>query len=164
VRLRELTSSTDMSLTNDVAGHFTTLTRMVYTGQLVDHVGDGIPDWWRQQYFGGNGMTTNVPGSCAACDPDGDGMSNLAEFLAGTDPTNNADSFHIISIGRPPDGSCQVVWMSVPGINYQVWATTDLSTQFAAVSGTVPSAGATTSYTDVPAGGVTKYYKIKVLP
>ena len=164
VRLRELTSSTDMSLTNDVAGHFTRLTRTVFTGQPIDHVGDGIPDWWRQQYFGGNGMTTNIPGSCATCDPDGDGMNNLAEFLAGSDPTSNVSSFRIVSIGQQPDGSCQVIWTSVPGINYQVWATTNLSTSFTAVSGTVPSAGATTSYNDTQAGGETKYYKIKVLP
>ena len=164
VRLRELTSSTDMSLTNDVAGHFTRLTRTVFTGQPADHVGDGIPDWWRQQYFGGDGTTTKIPGSCAMCDPDGDGMNNLAEFLAGTDPTNNASSFRIISIGQQPDGSCQVTWMSAPGINYQVWATTNLSTPFAALSGTVPSAGATTGYNDAAAGGATKYYKIKVLP
>ena len=33
-----------------------------------DSVGDGIPDWWRAQYFGGNGTTTNAL-SCATCRP-----------------------------------------------------------------------------------------------
>ncbi len=55
----------------------------------VDSVGDGIPDWWRQQYFGGDGTTTNSS-SCASCDPDGDGLSNLQEFLAGSDPLNSS--------------------------------------------------------------------------
>jgi hypothetical protein len=47
---------------------------------------DGIPDWWRQQYFG-SGTTTNNT-SCASCDPDGDGYTNLQEYHFGTDPTN----------------------------------------------------------------------------
>jgi hypothetical protein len=53
----------------------------------TDSVGDGIPDWWRLQYFG-SGSTTNSS-SCAACDPDGDGFSNLQEYNLGTDPTNS---------------------------------------------------------------------------
>ncbi|HTS18574.1 MAG TPA: LamG-like jellyroll fold domain-containing protein [Verrucomicrobiae bacterium] len=48
---------------------------------------DGIPDWWRAQYFGGDGTMTNSQ-SCALCDPDGDGVDNLQEFENGTDPTN----------------------------------------------------------------------------
>jgi hypothetical protein len=54
----------------------------------VDSIGDGIPDWWRQQYFG-SAATTNSS-SCASCDPDGDGYSNLQEYNAGTVPTNSA--------------------------------------------------------------------------
>ena len=53
-----------------------------------DSVGDGIPDWWRRQYFGGTGTSTNAQ-SCAACDPDGDGTNNLQEYLAVTDPTGS---------------------------------------------------------------------------
>jgi hypothetical protein len=50
---------------------------------------DGIPDWWRAQYFVGNGTTTDA-NSCATCDPDHDGVSNLQEYQRGTDPTNSA--------------------------------------------------------------------------
>lgn len=52
--------------------------------------GDGIPVWWRQQYFGGDGTTTNAQ-SCATCDPDGDGLNNLQEYLAGSDPLGATD-------------------------------------------------------------------------
>lgn len=53
-----------------------------------DSVGDGIPDWWRQWYFGS--ATTTNGFSCASCDRDGDGVSNLLEYQRGTDPTNSA--------------------------------------------------------------------------
>jgi hypothetical protein len=168
-RLRKLTSSTDMSLTNDVAGHFTTLSRTVVTGQIVDSVGDGIPDSWRAQYFP-NQPTNNVNGtstnnqSCATCDPDGDGFTNLHEFLAGTDPTNSTSALRIMSITRQPNGDNVIVWTSAPGKNYQVYATTDLAGAYAPVGSTLPSVGATTSYTDPGVTDVTKYYKVKAIP
>jgi uncharacterized repeat protein (TIGR03803 family) len=57
-----------------------------------DSVGDGIPDWWRAQYFGGNGTTTNNQ-SCAACDADGTGQNNLFKYVTGLNPTNSASVF-----------------------------------------------------------------------
>ncbi len=49
---------------------------------------------WQIQYFG----STNNPAAAATADPDGDGQNNLAEFLAGTNPTNSASGLQIISI------------------------------------------------------------------
>src|SRR5208283_2139435 len=56
-------------------------------GQL-DTVGDGIPDWWRIKYFGGDGTTTNSQ-SCAFCFPDNDGYDNWEEYEPGDNPTNS---------------------------------------------------------------------------
>ncbi|HXI85441.1 MAG TPA: autotransporter-associated beta strand repeat-containing protein [Verrucomicrobiae bacterium] len=47
---------------------------------------------WQTHYFPGGG-----PNSLGGADPDGDGMSNTNEFLAGFDPTSNAAYLHIIS-------------------------------------------------------------------
>jgi hypothetical protein len=82
-------------------------------------VGDGIPDYWRAQYFGGNGTTTNNQ-SCAVCDPDRDGMNNLQEYLANTTPTNNGSVFRIISITRNTSGQPMLKWSSVGGTRYRV--------------------------------------------
>ena len=60
---------------------------------LNDTDGDGIPDWWELWH----NLNPNDP-SDAALDSDGDGVSNLNEYLAGTDPMDAADYFHIASI------------------------------------------------------------------
>ncbi len=50
---------------------------------MLDSDGDGLPDSWELAYFGNLNQT-------ATGDFDGDGISNLNEFLDGTNPTNSA--------------------------------------------------------------------------
>jgi hypothetical protein len=50
---------------------------------LADTDGDGIPDEWENQYGFDSGSATNRD-----LDADGDKMSNWAEYIAGTNPTN----------------------------------------------------------------------------
>ena len=52
----------------------------------TDSDGDCMPDWWEERH----GLDS-ADSSDAALDPDGDGLSNLAEYRAGTDP-HSADS------------------------------------------------------------------------
>ena len=49
---------------------------------LLDSDRDGLPDSWEITHFG------NTTSQRSAGDPDGDGISNLDEFLDGTDPTD----------------------------------------------------------------------------
>ena len=67
-----------------------------------DSVGDGIPDAWRAQYFGGAGTTTNAI-SCATGDPDHDGVDNYHEYVADTTPTNAASFFHVLGVSLTPN-------------------------------------------------------------
>lgn len=46
-----------------------------------DTDGNGMADWWQIRYFGALGQNP-------AADPDGDGLTNLQEYQAGTDPHN----------------------------------------------------------------------------
>jgi hypothetical protein len=57
--------------------------------------GDGIPNSWKQLY-GLDPFLWNV----GSLDPDGDGMSNLREYMAGTNPTNAASVLRILSVRR----------------------------------------------------------------
>ncbi len=56
---------------------------------LTDTDGDGLPDGWEYQYFGG--FTNADPNA----DSDGDGQSNWEHFISGTDPTNSASFFSV---------------------------------------------------------------------
>jgi glycosidase len=168
VRLRELSSSTDMNQT-DEAGHFTRLTRTVFTGQAQDSVGDGIPDAWRAQFFGGNGQTTNGQ-SCASCDADGDGMNNLAEFLSGTDPTNSAAALRITSL-LATGNDMRVTWTTAAGKTnaLQVAAGGDgghYTNSFSDIFIITNTTGTVTNYLD--AGGATnavsRYYRVRLVP
>ena len=76
---------------------------------------DGIPDWWRLGYFGhALGQASDL--SRASDDADGDGVSNLTEFLAGTDPLNPASS--------PPAPACAITRIALAGAQVQITCST----------------------------------------
>ena len=52
---------------------------------------DSMPDWWEKHH----GLAVTDPRD-AAHDPDADGQSNLAEYVAGTNPTDTLDSLEYI--------------------------------------------------------------------
>ena len=121
---------------------------------------------WQVQYFG---SPTN-PAAAADADPDGDGQNNMAEFLAGTDPTNSASAFRIISIARQGQGF-RVTWMSGIGTTnvLQVASGDDCggySDNFIDLFGVTNAVGATTNYLD--AGAATnfpaRYYRVRLVP
>ena len=91
---------------------------------LVDSDGDGIPDWWMMKYFG---HPTGQAGdnSLASSDADGDGMSNLQEYLAGTDPTNPNSVFRL-AVAPAANNNINLFWPAVPGKSYQIQYKTNL--------------------------------------
>jgi hypothetical protein len=92
---------------------------------LIDSDGDGIPDWWMMKYFG-HPTGQAYDHSLASDDADGDGMSNLQEYLAGTDPTDPNSVFRLWA-AAPVTNTMTLTWFAVPGKDYQVQYTTNLN-------------------------------------
>ena len=72
----------------------------------VDADGDGMPDDWEKwmlQLAGRPSDAASVSAFRPGDDADGDGMSNLGEYLAGTDPFVATDLLAIVGIRTIPD-------------------------------------------------------------
>jgi hypothetical protein len=107
----------------------------VLTVTNLDRDGDGMPDAWESA----NGFNPDVAGD-GALDADGDGLTNRAEFLAGTDP-RNAQSFLRAEVWRDAGGNMVVRFGAASGKAYTV--------QWRAALGTP---GGWTKLADVAAG------------
>ncbi|HZM06290.1 MAG TPA: S8 family serine peptidase [Candidatus Saccharimonadales bacterium] len=81
---------------------------------------NGISDLYEQYYFGS--LSTN---RTRLTDSDGDGMSDYAEFIAGTNPTNASSNLRIIRSYATP-GGMTAQWSAIPGRIYQVQTSTNL--------------------------------------
>lgn len=97
---------------------------------------DGIADTWAQTYFGGSPLS---PAQLAA-DDDGDGQSNLDEYVASTNSTNAASRFLITQVFATGTNSLAVQWMhNNTGLNkataYTIQYTDDLTTAYTNVTG-----------------------------
>lgn len=80
---------------------------------------DGIPDWWRLAYFNhALGQAGDL--SRGSDDADGDGMLNLDEYRAGTDPVNAASVFAIMNLDLSSGTNVQLDVSSVSNRSYQL--------------------------------------------
>ena len=74
-------------------GVFSPIAGNITNTMINDFDGDGIGDLWEAAFFG-NGVTNSAAN--AALDTDGDGMTNLDEYRAGTIPTNALSLLKVI--------------------------------------------------------------------
>ena len=94
-------------------------------------------------------------------DSDGDGMTDAAEIIAGTDPN---DPNSVLRITALDIGNQQVIWDSVSNINYQVLGTTDLTLPFAPISPLIHASGSPSFFTDGFFDPTNKFYRIQIVP
>lgn len=101
--------------------------------------GDGMADLWEITHF-------DTEADCVGTDnPDGDRYSNFEEYVAGTDPNDEA-SVLLVATAEPTASGFVVTWQPVEGRVYDVLRTPDLNLAFEPLaSGIAFPAG---SYTD----------------
>ena len=126
--------------------------------RIVDTDGNGLPDWWELQYF------SHLTGTDPNADPDQDGMNNLAEWIAGTNPTNAASSLWLTLVSATNSSDTVVSWSSVAGKNYWLERSTNLLTGFNAIVSTNIAATAPTNTLNDPVilPGSARFYRVGV--
>lgn len=124
---------------------------------------DGVPNGWEQMY-----ALNPLDPFDAENDSDGDKMSNLEEYLAGTNPTNAASCLQITS-QTISNHSVNVSWKAVGGKSYVVQKSAAPTAGFTDLSPVIPIPGTaetTTNYLDV--GAATnwsgRFYRIRLGP
>ena len=98
-------------------------------------------------------------------DFDGDGVSDLAEFKAGTNPTAEASIFRVVTLTSLGDGTTTVFWSAVPGKTYQLQYRNSLSdSAWTNLPGTVMANGTTAFKLDPVRGANSQgFYRVALV-
>ena len=137
---------------------------ITFTGNydFIDANHNGISDAWERYYFGS--ATTN---RTQFTDSDGDGMSDYAEFIAGTNPTNAASKLVFLSATLLTNKLVQLEWAAIPGRLYQVQTSSLDSTNLQSwtpVTDWLQSSGSPMYYTTTNADKGAHAFRVQVRP
>jgi hypothetical protein len=123
----------------------------------ADSYNEGIPDAWRLSYFGSANPAVGSKHH-AADDADGDGYSNLQEYLFGSNPTNKASNLRITGFG-----TSTIQWQAKGYEVYELLCSSNSTSWARAISPIVPtnSTGTTAFFTN---GAPRQFFRIQKVP
>jgi subtilisin family serine protease len=127
--------------------------------KMIDTDNDSLPDWWETEQLGSLAST-------AAADPDGDGVTNADEFLAGTAPLNGSSKFAFASFQADASGMSGS-FPTVTGRLYQLEWTDDLSAaSWNPLGSMITGDGNPYLFTDpvATAASPRRFYRLHVIP
>jgi hypothetical protein len=120
---------------------------------------DGLPDSWMQANFGSK-VPSAAAQSRAGDDPDGDGQSNLAEFLQGTNPRDAVSALRGLTVSPG-----LIEWSATPFHLYQVESSSDLASWSRLGNPVLPTGNRGAVSGDFAAGGgVRRFFRVQRLP
>jgi hypothetical protein len=110
---------------------------------LEDGDGNGLLDAWERLFFGRTGVDPSA-------DADGDGLDNLAEHKAGTNPNDFQSQFRFVRV-HPQAGGVLVEWSSVANRSYSVLRSSDVLTGYQVRAANRPATPPLNSFLDTTA-------------
>jgi hypothetical protein len=117
---------------------------------LQDLDGNGLLDAWERLYFGHTGVDPSA-------DPDGDGLDNLAEHKAGTNPNDFQSQFKFIRL-TPQAQGVLVEWSSVTNRSYSILRSSDVQTGYQVIASNRPATPPVNSHLDTTAVPPGRYF------
>ena len=123
---------------------------------FTDTDNDGIQDGWEAFYFG-----TNTAAN-ASQDSDGDGITNLNEYLAGTSPIDPNSKFAVTATKSVSPPGCTLTFTAQANKYYSLQYKESLSDASWITFQTYPASSSqrTISYTDATTGYNSRFYRV----
>ena len=119
---------------------------------------DAMPDSWEIGYFG------SITSVSARTDWDNDGFPDVDEYLAGTQPTNDASGLFMQGPAAPTPAGYLVQWDSVAGKRYRILRSTNLLHGFTAIQTGIAGVAPGNVFTDHPPQSPTLLYGVGLDP
>ena len=118
---------------------------------------DGMPDDWEQTHF----STTDRDGTG---DFDQDGQTDLAEYLAGTNPNDGQSVLEVLQITSVNTGQRQLIWNAQPGKSYRLEYKPDLAgAAWTSLGHVITATQPTASAVDTTAAAEKRFYRVALV-
>ncbi len=120
---------------------------------------DGLPDTWELEIVGAdpNDDLRTIQDVSPYDDFDDDGLANAVEYVAGTDPADNASRF-VVLLPPPMAGGMPVIqWSSVAGKTYTIHKSTNLQAGFTVLEDGIAATPPVNTYDDPTPEGAAFY-------